>query len=150
MGDPFLKEFLEIGSVGGKFLLSWGKFLRVESVDPLVERDEVVWIGMDGFELLFTGSLAKKVKRSLGVREGIVLGDRSGFRYDGRGVRGGWVGRGSGGLRRCFWRRSGGRFRLKLPVSGSAWCGDGCNALYCRDRRLQVLCSGGNVLEELV
>lgn len=35
-------------------------------------------------------------------------------------------------------------------MSGSAWCGDECNVLYCRGRELQVLCSGGSVLEELI
>lgn len=47
VGKSFLEEFPKEGRVGGEFLLSFGKFFGVKGVDPLVEGDKIVRVGLD-------------------------------------------------------------------------------------------------------
>ena len=128
-----------------ELLLALGEFLGLESINPLVERREVVRVGVDGLELLFSSPLAEEEECSLSVWERVCLLDRGGVSDDGGGIRWRGFGSRSGGLLWCFGRRVEGGFRLKLPVSGSFWCGGVCSGRYCNGTRRRVGCSGCNL-----
>lgn len=79
VGESFLEEFFKERKMWEELLLILREFLGIEGVDPLVERGKVVGVGVDGFELLLSGSLTEEVKCSFTVGEGVCLVDRSGF-----------------------------------------------------------------------